>query len=228
MDTWLKEGEQLIDMRRVGEFQGEGKLLKQTENLKKSWSQENEEGVSSAMKEFVKEYCNNPKKWLKENFSRKKWDEWLYSTKHIKIRYDIKYDGTSLSKLSPGTRGVVLLLLYLLMDQDDLQPLVIDQPEDNLDPKSISDILVKCFGDARERRQIIMVTHNANLVVNTDADQIIVASRGEATKGGLPKIKYVSGGLENSEIREQICEILEGGEEAFRNRARRLYLINEK
>lgn len=67
-----------------------------------------------------------------------------------------------------------------------------------------------------------MVTHDANLVVNTDADQVIMATAGQHLPGRLPEIKYESGGLERPFIRRKVCEILEGGEEAFRARAKRL------
>ena len=67
-----------------------------------------------------------------------------------------------------------------------------------------------------------MVTHNANLVINTNADQIIIAEARPHPHEALPPISYRSGGLENAEIRKLVCEILEGGEEAFRERARRL------
>lgn len=83
-------------------------------------------------------------------------------------------------KLSPGTRGVVLLLLYLALDDADDRPLIIDQPEENLDPKSVFDELVWLFITAKTKRQVIIVTHNANLVINTDADQIIIADPGPA------------------------------------------------
>ena len=76
--------------------------------------------------------------------------------------------------------------------------------------------------ETRHRRQIIIVTHNANLVVNTDADQVIVANAGAHRPGGLPEMTYTSGGLENPVIRQQVCEILEGGRHAFEERARRL------
>ena len=93
------------------------------------------------------------------------------------VRYEISYDGVDIRKLSPGTRGIVLLLLYLALDDSDDRPLIIDQPEENLDPKSVFDELVALFIAAKAKRQVIMVTHNANLVINTDADQIIVAER---------------------------------------------------
>ena len=115
-----------------------------------------------------------------------------------------------------------MLLLYLALDDADDRPLIIDQPEENLDPKSIFDELVGLFLEAKSKRQVIMVTHNANLVVNTDADQIIVAQAGPHAPGQLPPISYLSGGLENADIRKAVCDILEGGERAFQERARRL------
>jgi hypothetical protein len=67
-----------------------------------------------------------------------------------------------------------------------------------------------------------MVTHNANLVVNTDVDQVIVARCGKLEEGKLPELYYQSGGLEHPAIRKAVCEVLEGGAEAFKQRARRL------
>ena len=112
--------------------------------------------------------------------------------------------------------------MYLALDDTDDRPLIIDQPEENLDPKSIYDELVGLFITAKTKRQVIMVTHNANLVVNTDADQIIIASLGERTASGMPEIYYQSGGLEEEHIRTEVCNILEGGAEAFKERAHRL------
>jgi predicted ATPase len=65
-----------------------------------------------------------------------------------------------IERLSPGTRGIVILLLYLAIDREDDRPLIIDQPEENLDPKSVFDELVEHFREARLQRQIIIVTHN--------------------------------------------------------------------
>lgn len=67
-----------------------------------------------------------------------------------------------------------------------------------------------------------MVTHNANLVINTDADQIIIAEAGSHVPGQLPSISYLSGGLDEASIRERVCGILEVGDDAFKSRARRL------
>ena len=84
------------------------------------------------------------------------------------------------------------------------------------------------FITAKSKRQVIIVTHNANLVINTDADQIIVAEAGPHHTGGLPPITYSAGGLENAAIRKAVCDILEGGEAAFRERARRLRVRLER
>jgi len=110
----------------------------------------------------------------------------------------------------------------LALDDADDRPLIIYQPEENLDPKSVFDELVALFVAAKAKRQVIIVSHNANLVINTDADQIIVAHAGPHPTARLPPITYAAGGLEIAAIRKEVCEILEGGEDAFRERARRL------
>ena len=229
--------EHLLDLRRTGPFKGRGSLQQIAEEiLKPAWETGSAENIREAMKRFRAEnqedllaHSNVPK-GSKENFRAwlKKFAHWLFDTSHISIQYSIDYDGLDIRKLSPGTRGVVLLLLYLVLDDQDDRPLIIDQPEENLDPRSIYQELVQLFVRAKEKRQIIMVTHNANLVVNTDADQIIVASSGPQPGKGLPPIHYKSGGLENSDIRTAVCDILEGGEIAFQERARRLRVSLER
>jgi hypothetical protein len=231
LNLWSENGEKLLDLRKGKAFRGKGELLKITqEKLAPSWKSGTSEEITGAMAEFWKDYRKSfeehcpVKKSDKEDY--KEWlnsvDEWLYSTAHISIEYGVQYDEIDIQQLSPGTRGIVLLLLYLAIDKEDYRPLIIDQPEENLDPKSIFDELVERFRTAKLRRQIIIVTHNANLVVNTDADQVIVASCGSHRADQLPEIEYVSGGLENAQIRKKVCEILEGGEDAFKERAKRL------
>jgi len=112
-------------------------------------------------------------------------------------------------------------LLYLAVDTHDRRPLLIDQPEENLDPRSVFTELVPHFRAARQRRQVIIVTHNANLVVNTDADQVVIARSERANAAGLPTIRYESGSLENPAIRAAVCRLLEGGQRAFLERERR-------
>jgi len=229
--------EKLIDRRKSGPFSGRGALIGVANaELKPAWEKGDAPQVQAAMTAFVTKYWKDflahapyattekaeYRAWLKQ------FAHWLYSTDHIRVRYEIEYDRVDIRKLSSGTRGIVLLLLYLALDDADDRPLVIDQPEENLDPKSVFEELVSLFVEAKGKRQVIIVTHNANLVVNTDADQIIIASAGSHTSGGLPSIVYVAGGLEDKDIRKEVCNILEGGEEAFRERARRLRVRLER
>ena len=73
-----------------------------------------------------------------------------------------------------------------------------------------------------------MVTHNANLVINSDADQVIIADASRHINGGLPRLTYRGSGLDDAAIRQAVCEILEGGEDAFLERARRLRVNLER
>lgn len=230
LDTWVKRGEDLFDLRKDGPFKGKGSLRDVANQLLvTAWESGDPSMADKAIDDFIDQYREAVKKHRLDSMDGNEWIakiwEWLLSTDHISVKYGIQYSNVDIERLSPGTRGIVLLLLYLAIDKEDMRPLIIDQPEENLDPQSIHDELVKRFRDARTRRQIIIVTHNANLVVNTDADQVIIASAGEHQPGHLPEIKYHSGGLESDYVRAQVCEILEGGEEAFRARARRLRLL---
>lgn len=223
--------EELLDRRKAGPFYGRGSLIAVAiEALKPAWETGSAAEVQAAMTDFMGKYLKDllahapyaPTQQLEFRAWSKRFAHWLFGTDHITVRYEIAYDGVDIRKLSPGTRGIVLLLLYLALDDADDRPLIIDQPEENLDPKSVFDELVGLFVAAKAKRQVIIVTHNANLVINTDADQIIVAEAGPHQAGGLPPISYVGGGLENAAIRKAVCDILEGGEAAFRERARRL------
>jgi hypothetical protein len=229
---WATEGEkELIDCRKAGSFYGIGALERVArEELKPGWETGSAQDIETSMSAFIaahyKELLAHAPYAPAEHEAFRHWlkrfAQWLFSTDHIAVQYEILYDGIDIRKLSPGTRGIVLLLLYLALDDADDRPLIIDQPEENLDPKSVFDELVTLFVEAKSKRQVIMVTHNANLVINTDADQIIVANASPAADGGLPSFNYVAGGLEDAGIRKVVCDILEGGEKAFTERARRL------
>lgn len=225
LETWAERGESLLDLRKGSLRTGD--LLKEAEVfLGDAWRNGSAEDAAEAMQLFVAKFGQlfrqqqlgdvPPLQWAR-GFS-----QWLYSTDHIQIGYGLRYEGVDIERLSPGTRGIVLLLLYLALDAHDERPLIIDQPEENLDPQSVFEELVPAFCEAKKRRQIVIVTHNANLVVNTDVDQVIVAHCGQHRPEGLPSITYQSGGLENPKIREAVCSILEGGARAFQERARRL------
>ena len=162
---------------------------------------------------------------LRKEKTQKNFDDWFYDTQPFTVSYSIKYDGKDLQLLSPGEKGVVLLLLYLEAEQEDNRPLIIDQPDDNLDNLSVYPSLVDYFRNRKKSRQIVIITHNPNLVVNTDAEQIIVANYDGSRS---PRIAYVSGAIENTApttgIRQDVCKILEGGTEAFQKREQKYAL----
>lgn len=138
---------------------------------------------------------------------------YVFGLEYLSPRYSLTYEGQEIGQLSPGERGLLLLVFYLLVDKDDI-PIVIDQPEENLDNQTIFKVLVKCLKRAKQRRQVIMVTHNPNLAVVCDAEQIIYASCDKTAA----RFSYEAGAIENPMIRSKVVEILEGTEPAFRNR----------
>lgn len=230
-EEWALQGEKLVDLREIGAFKGKGSLKRiADEMLKEAWESGSASDISNAMNAFYDAAINDLLKMSKVNNADREnyriwateFSKWLFSTRHISINYSLNFEGVDIRKLSPGTRGIVLLLLYLALDDEDDSPLIIDQPEENLDPRSIFDELVPLFIQAKMKRQVIIVTHNANLVINTNADQIIIAEAKERLPNGMPKIAYKSGGLEEKAIRDEVCAILEGGERAFVKRAQRL------
>ncbi|MDJ0276087.1 AAA family ATPase [Sphingomonas sp. 2R-10] len=206
VEAWARKGEALLDLRKGSKLRKGSLADLARAALLPAWSGGTAEEVSTALAGFreahdaaIIECCPYNRRDPAEAADYRQWagdvSAWLYGTDHIQIAYGIQYDGTDVERLSPGTRGIVLLLLYLAIDTDDDRPLIIDQPEENLDPRSIFVELVERFRSTKQRRQIIIVTHNANLIVNTDADQVIVATCGPHRPGQLPEIRYQSGGL---------------------------------
>lgn len=157
---------------------------------------------------------------------------------YFKIEYNVTYKNDDILEMSPGKRGLVLLQLILHIS-NATHPILIDQPEDNLDNRTISTELRDFIMIKKSSRQIIMVTHDANLVVLTDAENVIVSNQAgqQADRENKKyRFEYVSGSLEHTfreenpaglgilqscGIREHICDVLEGGEEAFRKREQR-------
>ena len=144
--------------------------------------------------------------------------------------------------MSEGKKAFVVLLLLLDFSNKDC-PILIDQPEDDLDNRAIYKELVTYLVKKKKERQIILVTHNPNIVVGSDSELIIVANQNgndSPNKNGI-KFQYVAGSLENSRefddsvkitldskgIKEHVCEILEGGNEAFKQRERKYAIAIE-
>lgn len=137
--------------------------------------------------------------------------DFLFGLRYLQPRFELRWNGKPLDQLSPGERGSLLLVFYLLIDKRDI-PLIIDQPEENLDNQTITAMLVPAIKAAKERRQIIIVTHNPNLAVVCDADQVIHA-RLDKTDGN--RVTYTSGAIENPTMTQLIVDVLEGTKPAF-------------
>ncbi len=160
------------------------------------------------------------------------------------LDFRIFYKNDSLDKMSPGKKGLVLLQLLINLSNDDWT-ILLDQPEDDLDNRSVYDDLVYFLKAKKLDRQIIIVTHNPNLVVAADSEEVIVANQSGQEVGRENRkfrFEYVSGALENAfvidatrepsilhqkGIRQHVCEILEGGKEAFQKREQKYSFPHE-
>lgn len=151
---------------------------------------------------------------LKKGFSPHDLYDYVYSLRSLEPRFSLKMGNKPLNELSPGEKGTLLLVFYLLVDRSNI-PLIIDQPDDNLDNETIFHELVPTIHSAKQRRQVFIVTHNPNIAVVCDADQIIYAQR---DKTGENTLTYVSGSLEAREMNLHVQDVLEGTPKAFGNR----------
>ena len=163
--------------------------------------------------------------------------------KKMKIAYrvdedwKITYKNDKLGEMSTGKASFVILMLIIGLSKSK-SPILIDQPEDNLDNRSITRDLVYYLKNKKLERQIIVVTHNANIVVNSDAENVIVANqKGQNNSESSSEFQfdYINGAIENTSpidesetdllksmgIREHVAEIVEGGKEAFILRERK-------
>lgn len=151
--------------------------------------------------------------------------------------WEITYKNDKLGEMSTGKASFVILMLIVGLSKSK-SPILIDQPEDNLDNRSVSENIIEYLRKKKVERQIILVTHNANIVVNADSENVIVANqKGQNNKESTSpyKFDYINGAIENTfakietqtdllksmGIKEHIADIVEGGQEAFKNREKK-------
>ncbi len=144
----------------------------------------------------------------------------LVDSSRLTISSEVASGGVPASKLSPGQRGLVLTILFLVVDPSR-RPLLLDQPEENLDNATISNKLVPALKFAAARRQVILVTHNANLAVVGDADQVVICYRDKSKN-----FEVVSGALSSIDVSSDAVDILEGTIGAFDSRRARYSLFS--
>ena len=135
----------------------------------------------------------------------------------LRIEYSRAGDGRDWSAITQGSQGQrsAALLAFLLAFGDE--PLVLDQPEDDLDNHLIYELIVRQIRENKRRRQLIIVTHNPNVVVNGDAEMVHAFDFG----GGQCRVMN-RGALQEKAVREEVCRVMEGGREAFSRRWARL------
>lgn len=138
----------------------------------------------------------------------------LRSPDRYRIRWVEDGEPKDLDTLSGGRR--VAVLLSLILESDDSTPLFVDQPEDELDNRFLNETIIPALHRLKGKRQVVFATHNANLVVNGDADQVI-ALEADAEHGRV----YAAGAIEDEAIRSAIVRTLDGGAEAFRLRRKK-------
>ena len=151
------------------------------------------------------------------------------------IEYDVVFQADNLSSMSEGKKAFIVLRILLDFNERSC-PILIDQPEDDLDNRAIYDELVAYLRNKKKERQIILVTHNPNIVVGADAEEVIVANQNGVSTPNQDGIKfeYLTGSLENSMtknnalpillsqgIKQHVCDVLEGGDEAFLKREKK-------
>lgn len=209
-----------IDKNRAGTFRGQEIAEAVVKEAVDKANPNSEESIMEFLHELTDklEYDNevkqNPFHQIKESKELKDLYDYLYGLKYLDEKYELKFAGKSIEQLSPGERGAALIVFYLLLDKDE-KPLIIDQPEDNLDNQSVYEILVPFIRQAKKKRQLIIVTHNPNLAVVADAEQVIHV---ELDKKNNNTFSFKSGGIENPTINKGILDILEGTKPAFDKR----------
>jgi len=135
----------------------------------------------------------------------------------LRIEYSRTGDGKNWTPITQGSQGQRSAALLAFLLSFGSSPLILDQPEDDLDNHLIYDLIVRQICDNKLHRQLIIVTHNPNVLVNGDAEMIHALD----FRGGQCRV-VEAGGLQEATVREEVCRVMEGGREALARRWARL------
>lgn len=205
-----------INQKFAGRFKGKVESNNEMTRLLKRTEFSNEKSVVDLVNDIISAVDEDIDNSEKKIIDKKGFYDYLYGLEYVGVSFKLKMGGRDLEELSPGERGIVLLIFYLALSQNSV-PIIIDQPEDNLDNQSVYNKLVPCICAAKQKRQVIIVTHNPNIAVACDAEQIICCKMNKNTH----KITYLSGAIEDRKIRQNVIDILEGTMPAFDLRRRK-------
>jgi ABC-type lipoprotein export system ATPase subunit len=203
-----------------GEFRGESESLATIKELTDRHDLNNKQSLLEFLTELHDKLESSSsgqigiESMLRKGRSTNEVYDFLFDLEYLKPRYTLMFQDAHIGQLSPGQRGSLLLIFYLLVDKGNT-PIILDQPEENLDNETIVSLLVPVLNEAKQKRQIIMVTHNPNLAVVCDAEQIIYC---EIDRKNAQKISYTSGAIECRVINRKVVDVLEGTMPAFDNR----------
>lgn len=203
-DSYTNQIKQLVDF-----YRNDHKYLKNLEEIKSKFKKvrdsESEEYIDGFMVRAIRSI-------ELEQFDKL---DLLYPEDEIQVSY--KPNGsTDFKRITNASAGQKTATILSFMLSSGKKPLLLDQPEDDLDNKLVYDLVVSKLAEIKSKRQIIVVTHNANIPVNADAEYVI-ALDAESKNLSIG----TQGTIENASVKKEICNIMEGGEEAFKMRAER-------
>lgn len=207
---------QYINLRFAGMFKGATQAREKMSKLVRSTEFANEDSVIKLLSEILRVVEEDIDSSAKKISDKQGFYDYLFGLKYVGVSFKLKMGNRDLVELSPGERGIVLLIFYLALSKNKT-PIIIDQPEDNLDNQSVYSKLVPCICRAKQKRQVIIVTHNPNIAVACDAEQIIYCNMDK----NRFSITYESGAIENPIIRSKVIDVLEGTMPAFDLRRRK-------
>lgn len=210
VDNLLSQINQVIQSKYKGKVSGN----EYVNSLIRKYRFDDKKQTLSFVNEILDSVNENDDKYDTLLKDRLNFYNYVSSLSYLNVSFSLKMGEKDLSQLSPGEKGTVLLIFYLALDKENL-PLIIDQPEDNLDNQSVFKKLVPCVIEAKKNRQVILITHNPNLALACDSDLVIYCEKDQKAN----EIRYVSGAIEDNYIREKMIDILEGTMPAFDLRA---------
>lgn len=211
-----------INQKYAGMFKGKIEANNKMEKLIRETGFDEIDSVLDFIRKVLQVVDEDIDNSTKKIFDKQNFYDLLCHLDYIGVAYKLKMGGRDLEELSPGERGIVLLVFYLALSKNNI-PIIIDQPEDNLDNQSVYSKLVPCICEAKKKRQVIIVTHNPNIAIACDAEQILYCHMNKTTH----EIRYSSGAIEEPEIRKCVVDVLEGTYPAFDLRKKKYFFENE-
>lgn len=211
----------MINQSVSSDFKGKSEGYAKLKEITSKYNFNQEDDVNNFVKDIYNRLTTDKDKVNKLLKDREELYNYLFSLEYLKVEYKLKLGSKNMNQLSPGEKGTILLIFYLVLDKHNI-PLIIDQPEDNLDNQFVYEKLVPFIREAKKRRQVIIVTHNPNIAVACDSEQVIYCSMDKNNK-----IEYETGSIENPKINRHIVNILEGTMPAFTLREIK-YMYSEK